>query len=310
MATTDYLPVTDAEFDRLFAQCCNWRRWGPADQLGALNLIGGPQRAHAARLVRRGTAVSCARPLETDVTPDNPVAPVRRRVEVDQPDDDPMTVLSDFLGLECHGEAHSHVDALCHIGYRGRMYNGWPINSPGPTGGLIGDIAVLAGGITGRGVLLDLAADTATGWLEPGIVVYRDDLDAAEQRAGLQVSTGDIVLVRTGQALRRKRLGPWDSAATKAGLHPSAMPWFKERDVAALGFDGDGDVEPHRCAGPGAPIHVLGIAAMGLHFFDALDLDDLAQTCHTTGRYEFLFTAAPPRLPAATGSAINPIALF
>ncbi len=87
------------------------------------------------------------------------------------------------------------------------------------------------------------------------------------------------MLIRTGHALRREVEGPWDSAHYKAGLHPRAMPWFKDRDVVALGFDGDGEAEPHGFADIGAPIHVLGITAMGLHFFDALTFEQLAAEC-------------------------------
>ena len=32
----------------------------------------------------------------------------------------------DFLGMVCHGDCHTHVDALCHISYNGKTYNGKP----------------------------------------------------------------------------------------------------------------------------------------------------------------------------------------
>ena len=104
--------------------------------------------------------------------------------------------------------------------------------------------------------------------------------------------------------------GPWDSANHKAGLHPRAMPWFKEREVAALGFDGDGDAAPHPCPSVHVPIHVLGINATGLHFFDALDLEDLAAECAERPRWEFFFVALPIRLKGGTGCLINPVAMF
>ena len=37
-----------------------------------------------------------------------------------------LGVASDFLGLECHGEVQSHLDALCHIAFDGHLFNGWP----------------------------------------------------------------------------------------------------------------------------------------------------------------------------------------
>ena len=32
----------------------------------------------------------------------------------------------DFMGMAFHGDCHTHVDALCHISYKGLCYNGKP----------------------------------------------------------------------------------------------------------------------------------------------------------------------------------------
>lgn len=48
----------------------NWGRWGGDDQMGCLNLITPAKRQQAASLVRDGVAVSCVRPIVTDLTPD------------------------------------------------------------------------------------------------------------------------------------------------------------------------------------------------------------------------------------------------
>ena len=42
----------------------------------------------------------------------------------------------DYLGCACHGDCHTHIDALCHISYKGQLYNGKPatsVTSRGPT---------------------------------------------------------------------------------------------------------------------------------------------------------------------------------
>ena len=31
-----------------------------------------------------------------------------------------------FLGMASHGDCHTHVDALNHVGYKGQLYNGKP----------------------------------------------------------------------------------------------------------------------------------------------------------------------------------------
>jgi hypothetical protein len=64
---------------------------------------------------------------------------------------------------------------------------------------------------------------------------------------GVEIEEGDILLVRTGHSRRLAELGPWDTAANKAGLHPTAMPLLAERGVAALGCDGNSDAAPTTC---------------------------------------------------------------
>ena len=88
------------------------------------------------------------------------------------------------------------------------------------------------------------------------------------------------------------------------------MPFLAERNVAALGSDGNSDTAPSSTDGVDFPIHVLAINAMGIHLLDYLQFEDLRAACERTGRWEFLFVAAPLRIAGGTGSPINPIAIF
>ena len=126
--------------------------------------------------------------------------------------------------------------------------------------------------------------------------------------AGLRV--GDVVLVRTGHFVRRTKLGPWNPDEISAGVDLSCFPWFKERGVAVLGSDADTDARPGGVEGVHTPAHALALAAMGMPLLDNMDLDRLAETCTSEGRWEFLFVTAPLRLPGGTGSPINPLAIF
>lgn len=302
-----------AEFDELFQQCSNWGRWGSDDVRGALNLIDARKVVDAAKLVVTGQAVSCGRVLETARSIDNPLPVVHEMTSLpwrDPPAEELVTVAADRITIECHGEVHSHVDALCHIAYRGLLYNGRTAASVGVGGAEFSDLGVLSAGLLSRGVLLDVAGYLGRDWLEGGTAIDSSCLADTARTQAVSIEPGDVVLIRTGQSAKRSARGPWDSANDKAGLAPSAMPWLKERDVAAVGFDGDGDVEPHDVHGVSVPIHVLGITAMGLHFFDALDLEKLAAVCRESARYAFFFTALPLRCGGATGCAVNPLAVF
>ena len=168
----------------------------------------------------------------------------------------------------------------------------------------------LRAGIVTRGVLLDIPALRGVDALEPGEPIFPEDLEAAEQEAGVEVGAGDALLVRTGRWPWRRAHGPWDAGSLAAGLDASCLPWLRERDVATLGSDGVSDVLPSRVDGVGMPIHTVVIVAMGVHLLDNLDLDALAVACTEEARWEFLFTVAPLVLRRGTASPVNPIALF
>jgi kynurenine formamidase len=171
-------------------------------------------------------------------------------------------------------------------------------------------IDVARDGIVGRGVLLDIPRVRGVSWLEPGDHVTLADLEAAERAQQVRIGTGDVVFVRVGHRRRRDELGAWDAARARAGLHPTALLLLAERGVAALGSDGNNDTAPSITAGVDFPIHVLAINAMGLHLLDYLRFEELAARCAEAGRWSFLCVIAPLRLPSATGSPVNPIAIL
>ena len=139
-----------------------------------------------------------------------------------------------FLGMASHGDCHTHVDALNHVGYKGLLYNGKPAATLTSRGSEWGSIAAYATGIVGRGVLLDAARYRGVDWLEPGEAVNRAELEAIEKAEGVQVGEGDILVFRTGHHARRLALGAWSNdyppaGEGKAGLHVDTVPWMHER---------------------------------------------------------------------------------
>ena len=283
----------------------NWGRFGPRDQLGTLNLITAEKRRTAARGVRSGRIVSCARPLPTQPSVENP-NPVQHHMI--------GTCTegwgADYFALAPHGFATSHIDALCHIFHEGKLYNGYPIEKVTAHGALELGIHELKDGVVSRGVLLDVPAARGVPFLEAGEPIFPDDLERAEARAGTRVESGDILLVRTGRWALREARGPWDPRQSAAGLDASCLPWLHARGVAALGCDGVSDVVPSRIEGVGLPIHSVAIVAMGLHLIDNLDLEALSKACAEEKRGDFLLTLAPLVLFRGTASPLNPIALF
>lgn len=301
--------VTAEQFRALFDQLRRWGRWGEGDERGALHFITPERIAAAAALARGGTTVSLSLPLNTHAGRHNP-KPADHHMTHLGTGPEPVHFLMDYVGVDFHHDGHSHIDALCHVSYNGLLYNGRPEGTVTDHGAEANSIGVLARGLVGRGVLLDIPRLRGVPWMEPGEHVFAADLEAAERAAGVRVGTGDIVLVRTGHARRLAELGPWDTATLKAGLHPTAMPFLAKREVAALGCDGNSDTAPSSTEGVGFPIHVLAINAMGVHLLDYLQFEDLAPACERAGRWAFLFVAAPLRIVRGTGSPLNPIAIF
>jgi kynurenine formamidase len=299
------------EFDRLFDELCAWGRWGIDDELGSLNYLTPERTAAAAASVRTGATVGLGHVLDAVTSADNPspVVHTMTRLPAWTPAD-ATTFSCDGIAIECHGDAHSHIDSLCHVSFRGELYNGIPDGSVTTAGAARLDVALLRHGIVGRGVLLDIALARNADWLEPGDVITAADLDAAEQAGRVRVGDGDILLLRTGHYRRRSELGPWEAANAKTGLDPRAMRWIAARHVAVLGSDGDSDTMPSPVDGVSSPVHVLAICALGMPLLDCLNLEDLAGTCTRSDQWNFLLTIAPLVLRHGTGTPVNPIAVF
>ncbi|MEZ5399084.1 MAG: cyclase family protein [Bryobacteraceae bacterium] len=300
-------PVTAATVESWMKELSNWGRWGASDELGAINLITPEKRRAAARLVRDGVTVSMAHNVVKEKMADNP-SPFAHEMTATGAGSGQFAV--DRYGVSYHGFAHSHMDALCHMFWNGKLYNGYERATVSEQGaGRLG-IQNLKNGIFTRAVLMDIPRLKGVEWLEPGTAIYPEDLDAWEKKSGAKVTAGDIVLIHTGRWALRKAKGPWAISNNAAGLHASCARWLKARDAAILGSDGASDVMPSQVEGVRQPIHQLVLIAMGMPIFDNLDLDDVAREAAARKRWAFLVTAGPLAVEGGTGSPLNPIAVF
>jgi len=304
-------PMTEAEFRAIYDRLRSQLPWGPDDRRGALNYLTHDEVRAAAGEVKLGRTVSLAAPVENRPAADNP-EPARHEMKGTLGADAGPGVSfgMDLIAMNIHGNADSHIDALCHVMFDGTLHNGLAADTVGENGAAELSIGVAANGIVGRGVLLDVPRSRGVPWLEPGDSVTADDVLAAERDQGVRVGQGDIVCVRVGHRRRRTEQGPWDAAQARAGLHPSVLPVLAERQIAVLGGDGNNDTAPSVVAGIDFPVHVLAVNALGLHLLDYLQFSDLAMTCAAVGRWSFLCVIAPLRLPTSTGSPVNPIAVL
>jgi kynurenine formamidase len=304
--------VSAAEVKGIFEKISNWGRWGKDDQCGALNFIDDKKRARAAALVKTGQSVSASLPLAVLPALDNPTPVTHLMVQAGHDSHSmPIPYVGDYFAIAPHGLANTHLDALCHVFWNGKMYNGFDASEVGSHGAAKCAIDVTRQGVISRGVLLDIPATKKVDWLENNFKISASDLDAAEQHHHVRVEEGDVLLIRTGRARQRKSKGPWDPwTGGLAGLDTSCLGWLHERKIAVLGSDGASDATPSGIDGVALPIHVGTLVFMGVHLIDNADLDGLAEACAKHQRYEFMFNMAPLILERGTASPVNPIGMF
>ncbi len=299
----------DPKYVALMTSLSNWNRWGPDDQMGAVNLITPAVRKRALALVKEGVSISLGLDAQLTKAVDNPQPIVRDVYHAGK--GQPVSrsrggYTGDHVNIQYHNYAQTHMNALSHYLFDQKMYNGYSQDMVTvEDGALRNSILAFKDGITTRGVLFDIPRLKGKDWLEPGEAIMPADLDAWEKKTGIKARAGDMLIVRTGRWARRDKLGPWEINTGLAGLHLDCGQWIKDRDIAVLGNDGDVDSKP-----AGSGLQQLLIIAMGVPPIDEMGLELIGAECERRKRWEFLVTATPWRVPGGTGSFINPIAMF
>jgi kynurenine formamidase len=311
---------TSADFERFYAECSNWGRWGKDDQRGTLNYITPAKIRAAANLVQSGKVISLELPLDQrgpQTGAFGRVNPIHQMVATGTDhlaDRQPYRGLGwgfadDSLFLFLQGG--TQWDGLSHIFRDGRMFNGYHASDVTSHGAIRNGVENMPT-VVSRGVLLDLPAALQRGPLEPGEPIYPADLDTACARLGVTVGCGDIVLIRTGDMAARRGRPGWDgySAGDAPGLSLLTAQWLHQHQLAAVATDTWGaEVRPNELADTFQPLHLVMVVSMGLLVGEIWDLDELARDCATDGRYEFMLVAPPLVIPGAVGSPLNPQAI-
>ena len=105
--------MTEADFRALLHRLRARVPWGPADTRGALHNITPDRVLAAVGEVRLGRSVSLASPIEHEPAADNP-HPSRHKMTKDGSDapDQGLSFAMDQIGMNIHGDADTHIDAL------------------------------------------------------------------------------------------------------------------------------------------------------------------------------------------------------
>lgn len=295
---------SDRDLVSQFHFLSNWGAWGEEDQRGTVNYVDQTKVLSALRIPRHGVAVGLGRDLF-----------VGRGHEDQEGQFSSLTsqvndaAVTDEWTLSTHGFGMTHLDALGHTVFEDRIYGGRSIGeSLGPDGLAHASVMAFGSGIVTRGVLLDITLVRNVEYLEQGDGVTSADLEAAAKLSGVEILPGDAVFVRVGLGVRRARHG-FDGDNVRTGLVPDVTNWLKERRVAV--YSGDCIEQlPSGDARMSHPLHQIGQVSMGLCTLDIPDVERLAAACAEFGMAEFLLIIAPLRVHGASGSPVNPIAVF
>lgn len=201
------------------------------------------------------------------------------------------------------GHTGTHLDALGHISLHGRVHGEGDIHPwQDYTGLRRGGIDRLPPVVT-RGVLLDVAALESTSCLESSYRIDADALKRTAQRQGVELGSGDAVLIRTGWIRHfpdpHKYISHHEGCP---GLVEDGAEWLVEKGAAYVGGD---TVALEKTPSANLPVHVILIFKNGIPIMEVLNLEDLARD----EVYEFLFVVSPLKIRGGTGSPVRPIAV-
>ena len=293
----------------------NWGRWGEDDEIGTLNFVTPAKRVQSAQLVKTGKAIDLGMPFDQK----GPFPPGSFRINPVHT----MTCLPSDTARAADGfmaaddmivmglQSATQWDSLAHVGYDGFFYNGMPaaaVNSFVCATRNSFDKSIRH--LISRGVLLDIARLKGVDRLEGGYEITAADLSAAEERQGVTVESGDILLIRTGhhkwflEGDRERYMG------AEAGPGLDTCRWLYDREVAALAADNPScEVQPCKVEGSAVPFHQVVIRDMGLLIGEMFNLEELANDCEADGVWEFQFSGTGLKVTNSLGSPVTPMAL-
>jgi kynurenine formamidase len=262
-----------------------------------------------AETLAKAKVYDLARPLEA-ATPTSPNHPpfrmglIRRHGDMVRADGGSAANELFTMG----GHTGTHIDALCHVSYEGRLHGGADA-SEASRGGRFTQLGVDAiEPMLCRAVLLNVPEYLGLETLEGGHAITAAELEATASQHGVDVGEGDAVFVRTGWPVGRYEL-PAAYVGHETGVpgpDESAALWLAERRIRVTGAD---TIAYERLA-PGAghallPVHLILLVQHGIHIVEVLDLEALA----ADRVREFLLVLIPLKLVGATGSPVRPLAL-
>jgi kynurenine formamidase len=199
----------------------------------------------------------------------------------------------------------THIDALCHQSCGLKLFGDTPVDAVETASGFSKLGIETVAPLLKRGVLLDVAGWRREVPLSAQYSITDQELAACAAAQGVEVRSGDVLLVRTGFGAL------WNDEAKylqAAGISKSGTLWAADRGVAAVGADNmSWDVPGERDPDTGSTLfgHSYLLPRKGIYIIENLNLEELANDRH----FVFAFVGIPLKFRGATGSPLRPLAL-
>ena len=301
----------------------NWGKWGPDDEVGALNYLGPEQVLAAARLVTSGKTFTLQRligdPKGDPVWPGR--TPAERTQILDESDWDEGGKGPAYPGglhyaddkINAFLQGSTQYDALGHVWFDGKIWNGYDARTT--IGGL--DKAsvepIAQRGIVGRAVLLDMARFLGKDNLAGAETFTHEDLLACAKAQGVTIEKRDILIIRTNFLKLFFELGDkFYEGFCEPGLvySPELVQWFADMEIPNLVTDtiaNEVTMDPNN--GVALVLHNALMRNLGITLTEIADLELLADDCAADKQYAFLYVAAPLKVAKGSGSPVNPVVI-
>jgi kynurenine formamidase len=284
--------------------------WGPADEIGTLNMMTDASRLEVLKQVANGKVYD----LGVDLFVGMPNCcgpfgdPTFQIWMTHTPARGTAKELLSYSGdaISMYTHSGTHLDTLNHFGLQGKIWNQVSADDALGVRGWTRSGVDKYPPIVARGVLIDVAKSKNVAHLPASYSITVADLQEALKKQGTTLRPGDVVLTRTGLMT----LWPDETKyrlADQPGLSLEAAQWLVEGQQAMLlGADNFG-VESFPSKNPDnfVPVHTYLSAERGVSLLEVVWLEDLARD----QVYEFLFIASPLKIRGGTASPLRPLAI-
>lgn len=202
----------------------------------------------------------------------------------------------------------THIDAPAHIAQDGKLLGGISAKEAIEGGKYYGLGIHTFRPLATRAVLLDVPTALGSVNCDSAYEITIEDLEKAANMAGILVTRGDVVLIRTGWGRFFNEIDLYNGQTLGApGIGEAAANWLSAQGVIAAGSDTIAfERIPPKVGHATLPVHRILLVESGISIIENLNLEELA----AASVYEFLLVLSPLSIVGATGAPVRPLALI